>query len=126
MQTFQLDQQRETALRLGRVKMADFLIRFQQPHFLDVTTRTIIQIVGVRSNLLLVTFVSRPCVSRSGTSTRREPTRSHGRDGRVMMVVHCWFASISEFYLYINRLINKILRWNTVTRDRNIHVKKIT
>jgi hypothetical protein len=101
-------------------------------------------------------FLSWPCVSRSGTSTRQEPTRrakhwgltprwspprriiaslafrptrrlpsrSHGRDRRVVMVVHCWFASISEFYLETNCLLKKTLRQNTVTTDQNMHVKK--
>jgi hypothetical protein len=72
---------------------------------------------------LLATFVSQPCASQSGTPTRL-PTRSHGRDGRVMMVVHFLFASIPDFCLETNRAIDKMLRQNAATTDQSIHVKK--
>ena len=61
-------------------------------------------------------------INEEGSWTRRLPTRSYGWAQQSMRVVHCWFASISKFYFQINCLNETVVRWNTVTRDKNAHV----
>jgi hypothetical protein len=63
--------------------------------------------------------VDKAGADEEGKMPRRLSTRSHGRGRRVMMVVYFSFASIPDFCLKMNRVIDKTLRRNVVATDQS-------